>query len=121
MLLSLSAWLAIANGESESSAVGRESPPYMVREMWGKGRDVRRLYLGSRRFLSLCMWEEGSESNDLPTDESCMMSMSMSTLMLMLMLVLVQLEVAGNRGSPQKHTDKGQKLVDNSNPDRIDR
>ena len=103
MLLSLSAWLAIANGESESSAVGRESPPYMVREMWG--RDERRLCLVSKYFLSLCMWEEGSESNDLPTDESCMMSMST----LMLMLMLVQLEVAGNRGSPQKHTDKKSK------------
>lgn len=32
MLLSFRAWLAIANGESESRAVGRESPPYIVKE-----------------------------------------------------------------------------------------
>ena len=30
MLLSFNAWLAIAKGESESSAVGRERPPYMA-------------------------------------------------------------------------------------------
>jgi hypothetical protein len=30
VLLSFNAWLAIAKGESESSAVGRERPPYMA-------------------------------------------------------------------------------------------
>jgi hypothetical protein len=31
-LLSCNAWLAIANGESESSAVGLDNPPYIVRD-----------------------------------------------------------------------------------------